>query len=190
MKRIYVLMFILCATVLFGQNMRKNSQLSLFADNKAVEKGDAVTILVIESTRASNNSETSAGRKSDLGLSASGSVGQSAIPNTQLNLGTNNDFKGSGSTSTTGMISTKISAVVDTVLANGNLVIRGSKKISINGEEQTINIKGVIRSTDIMPDNSVYSFKISDAEISFEGNGMIDSSQKPGLLTKLFHWLF
>ena len=190
MKRLYVLMFVLCAAALSGQNMRKNSQLSLFSDNKAVEKGDAVTILVIESTRASNNSETSTGRKSDLGISASGSVGKSEIPNTQLALGTNNDFKGSGSTSTTGMISTKISALVDSVLANGNLVIKGSKKISINGEEQTINIKGIIRSTDIMPNNSVYSYNISEAEITFEGNGMIDSSQKPGLLTKLFHWLF
>ena len=92
MKRIYVLVFVLCTSLLFVQNMRKNSQLSLFSDNKAVEKGDAVTILVVESTRASNNSETSDGRKSDIGLSASGSVGQSAIPNTQLNLGTNNYF--------------------------------------------------------------------------------------------------
>jgi len=190
MKHLYVLVIFLSTTVLLGQNMRKNSQLSLFSDNKAVEKGDAVTILVVESTSASNNSETTAGRKSDLGLSASGSVGKSEIPNTELSLGTNNDFKGSGSTSTTGMIRTKISAVVDTVLANGNLVLRGNKKISINGEEQTVNIKGVIRSTDIMPDNSVYSYNISDAEISFEGNGMINSSQKPGLLTKLFHWLF
>ena len=190
MKRLIVLIFVFCSSLLFGQNMRKNSQLSLFSDNKAVEKGDAVTIIVVESTHASNNSETSAGRSSDIGLSASGSVGKSEIPNTQFSLGTNNDFKGSGSTSTTGNINTKISAVVDTVLANGNLVIRGSKRISINGEEQIINIKGVIRSTDIMPNNSVYSYNISDAEITFEGNGMIDSSQKPGLLTKLFHWLF
>jgi flagellar L-ring protein FlgH len=190
MKRILVLVFILCSAVLYGQNMRKNSQISLFSDNKALEKGDAVTIFVVESTQASNNSETSAGRKSDLGLNASGSFGGTSSPSAQLNLGTNNDFKGSGSTSTTGTIRTKISAVVDTVLANGNLVIRGNKKISINGEEQTINIKGVIRSTDIMPDNSVYSYNISDAEITFEGNGMINSSQKPGLLTKFFHWLF
>ena len=40
----------------------------------------------------------------------------------------NNDFSGQGSTQTTGNIRTKISATVDTVLANGNLVIRGSKK--------------------------------------------------------------
>lgn len=191
MKNIFVLMIVIIfASMVNGQGLRKNSQLSLFSDNKATLPGDAVTIIVVESTQASNSAETSSGRTSDLGIAASGSVGTNSIPKTDLALGTKNDFKGSGSTKTNGMIRTKISAVVDTVLANGNLVIHGSKKISINGEEQVVNIKGVVRPIDIMPDNSVYSFNISNAEITFDGSGLIDSSQKPGWLTKLFHWLF
>jgi len=53
-----------------------------------------------------------------------------------------------------------------------------------------IKITGIVRPSDISSDNSVYSYNISDAEITFEGSGMIDSSQKPGILTRLFHWLF
>ena len=189
-KKLLILVIVCFASALQAQNMRRNSQSSLFSDNKAAALGDAVTILVIESTKASNNSETSAGRKSDLGFNASGGLAGSAIPNTALSLGSNNDFQGSGSTKTTGMISTKISANVDSILANGNMVISGNKKITISGEEQIIHIKGKIRQTDIRPDNSVFSFNISDAEISFEGNGMITNAQKPGWLTKLFHWLF
>ncbi|MDF1611233.1 MAG: flagellar basal body L-ring protein FlgH [Stygiobacter sp.] len=189
MKKFLLISLLINASI-FSQVMRKNSQFSLFSDNKAAMPGDAVTIIVIESTQASNSSQTSSGRTSDLGLSASGTVGTSSVPKTDISLGTKNDFKGSGTTSTNGMIRTKISAVVDTVLANGNLVIHGSKKISINGEDQIVNIKGVVRPIDIMPDNSVYSYNISDAEITFEGSGLIDSSQKPGWLTKLFHWLF
>lgn len=185
-----ILAFSFMSATFFAQDMRQSSYYSLFSDHKAARQGDAVTIIVIESTSASNNSETSTGRKSDLGLTASGAIGSSTIPNTQLGLGTNNTFDGSGSTKTMGNISTKISAVVDTVFANGNLIIRGSKKITINGEEQIITIKGVVRSVDIMPDNSVYSYKISDAQIAFEGNGIIGDSQKPGWLTKFFHWLF
>lgn len=182
--------FMAIASIAFAQNMRKNSQYSLFSDNKAAAPGDAVTILVIESTQASNNSETSAGRKSELGLSASGTVSNGTIPNTALSLGSNNDFQGSGSTKTTGMISTKISATVDSILANGNMIISGNKKISINGEDQIVHIKGKVRLSDIRPDNSVYSYNISDAEISFEGSGIINNAQKPGWLTKIFHWLF
>ena len=88
------------------------------------------------------------------------------------------------------MIQTKISATIDSVLANGNLLIRGSKKISINGEDQVIKIKGIVRTTDVRPDNSVLSYNISDAEISFEGSGLINDAQSPGWLTKFFHWIF
>ena len=189
-KLIIVLAIISAVACVNAQNMRRNSQFSLFSDNKASQIGDAVTIVVIESTQASNNSETSAGRSSDIGLSATGSLSGSALPNTDVALGTSNDFKGSGSTKTTGMISTKISATVDSILANGNMVIRGSKKITINGEDQIVNIKGIVRQSDIRADNSVYSSNISDAVISFEGNGIINNAQKPGWLTKIFHWLF
>lgn len=191
MKRASLIFVLFCSvSLMFGQNLRRNAQLSLFSDNKASFPGDAVTIIVVESTHASNNSETSAGRKSEIGLGASGSAGGTTIPNTDVALGTNNDFQGSGSTQTTGNIRTKISAVVDSVLANGNMIIHGSKKISINGEDQLVRIKGVVRPSDIMPDNSVYSFNISEVDIAFEGSGIIENAQKPGWLTKLFHWLF
>ncbi len=174
----------------FGQDMRQNSFSSLFSDQKASRVGDAITIIVVEASQASNDAQTSSSRSSDLSLGASGAVGTSNIPNVDLTLGTGNDFRGAGSTRTTGMIRTKVSATIDSVLANGNLMIKGSRKISINGEEQLIYIKGVVRSSDINADNSVLSYNISEAEITMEGNGLIDSAQKPGWLTKLFHWLF
>lgn len=174
----------------YAQDMRQNSFSSLFSDQKANRVGDAITIIVVEASQASNDAQTSSSRESDLSLGASGSVGTSNIPQVDLNLGTGNSFKGAGSTRTTGMIRTKVSATIDSVLTNGNLMIKGSRKISINGEEQLIFIKGVVRSSDIMADNSVMSYNISEAEITLEGSGLIDSAQKPGWLTKLFHWLF
>ncbi|MEJ2617798.1 MAG: flagellar basal body L-ring protein FlgH, partial [Ignavibacteriaceae bacterium] len=88
--------------------MRQNSFQSLFADQKANRVGDAITIIVMESSQASNNASTSTGKKSDLGFNASGGVGSSTIPNTDVGIGSNNDFTGSGSTKTTGMVQTKI----------------------------------------------------------------------------------
>jgi flagellar L-ring protein precursor FlgH len=191
MKRLIIILVIGSFSILsHAQDMRQNAYASLFSDQKANRQGDAITILVVESTQASNNSETNAGRKSDVGFAFSGGIDKTALPNVDLNVGSNNDFSGKGSTQTTGNIRTKISATVDTVLANGNLVIRGSKKITINGEEQMIQIKGIVRPSDISPDNAVLSYNISNAELSFEGNGIIDNAQRPGLLTKLLHWLF
>jgi flagellar L-ring protein precursor FlgH len=191
MLKLFVTFIILFAAVtILPQDMRQNSFQSLFSDQKANRVGDAITILVVESSQASNDAQTSTSKKSDLGFNAAGSVGSSSIPKTDIGIGSNNDFTGSGSTKTTGMIQTKISATIDSVLPNGNLVIKGSRRISINGEEQTFSIKGVVRSSDIMADNSVLSYNISEAEIVMEGSGMINNAQKPGWLTRFFHWIF
>lgn len=176
--------------IIHAQDMRQYASNSLFSDYKAIRLGDAITIIVIESSSASNEAQTTTGRSSDLGVSATGSLGGSALPNTDVSLGTTNDFKGAGSTKSAGTVSTKISAMIDSVYENGNLRIKGSRKIVINGEEQIVKIKGIVRPIDIQTDNSVMSYNISEAEIVFEGNGMIQKAQGPGWLTKLFHWLF
>jgi len=188
LMKIFVLMILVIN--LSAQDMRQNAFVSLFSDKKASQVGDAITIDVIEFSQASNDAQTTTGRSSDIGLNASGQVNGKDIPGADISLGVNNDFNGSGATKTSGMLKTKISATIDSVLANGNLLIKGSRKIVINGEEQTIFIKGIVRTSDINPDNSVLSYNISEAEISIEGSGRIADSQGPGWLTKLFHWLF
>lgn len=170
--------------------MRANAFSSLFSDQKAARLGDAITILVVESSQASNNAETSAGRQSEFGFSGGGEFNGKSIPGADVGVSSGNDFKGSGSTRTTGLVRTKISATVDSVLGNGNMVIKGSRKIVINGEEQIIHIRGIVRSADINADNSILSYNISEAEIVFEGSGVIDNVQKPGWLMKFFHWIF
>jgi flagellar L-ring protein precursor FlgH len=189
MKKILLVSVLLFATT-FSQNMRKNSYYSLFSDQKASSIGDAITIIVVESSLATNKAKTNSSRESDLGFNLSGTVNTTDIPEVDLGMGSNNEFSGSGSTESSGIIQTKISATIESVLENGNMVISGSKKISINGEEQLINIKGIVRTSDVRADNSVLSYNISDAEISFEGNGLIDDAQSPGWLTKFFHWIF
>jgi len=189
MTKIFLISVLLLA-IAFPQNMRKNSYYSLFSDQKASIIGDAITIIVVESSLATNRAKTNSSRESDLGFNLAGTVNTTDVPVVDLGIGSNNEFNGSGSTESSGMIQTKISATIDSVLDNGNMLISGSKKISINGEEQLINIKGIVRTSDVRADNSVLSYNISDAEISFEGSGLIDDAQSPGWLTKFFHWIF
>ena len=173
-----------------AQDMRENLSRSLFADQKAYRAGDAVMIYIVEATSASNNASTSASRTSDLSLTGSGTVSSKPVPGAAVTLGTGNSFKGDGSTRAQGSLTARISARVDSVLPNGNLMIRGSRMMTINGEDQTIRISGIVRPSDIQPDNSVYSYNISDANIALEGSGIVSRAQGPGWLTKLFHWIF
>lgn len=185
-----ILLFFLCCSILVGQDMRQNYNRSLFSDQKANRIGDAVTILVVESSSASNDSKTETSRASDISLASSGKSGSTSLLDVGASIGTGNAFKGAGSTESKGSVRSKISARVDSLFANGDLWISGNRTISINGEEQIVNISGVVRPSDIQADNSVYSFSISDAVIVFKGKGMTNDNQEPGWITKLFHWIF
>lgn len=183
-------LFLLLAASLSAQDMRRNASASLFSDYKANRVGDAITIFVVESSNATNQAETQTGRTSNLGLNLAFANGNTAGTKINGSLGTTNDFDGKGSTSSAGTVTAKISASIDSVMANGNLRIKGSRKIVINGEEQKILISGIVRTSDIGADNTVMSYNISDAMITFEGNGLIQKAQNPGILTKFLHWLF
>ncbi|HUI09980.1 MAG TPA: flagellar basal body L-ring protein FlgH [Bacteroidota bacterium] len=192
MKRcaLVLLAFLACAGA-EAQDMRQNVMKSLFADQKAAHAGDAITIIVVETNSASNDAATTSSRASNFSLSGSGSTASSttANPGVSLGLGTSNGFQGQGSTSTKGSVQAKLSARVDSALANGNLMISGKRVITINGEKQTITISGVVRPSDIQPDNTLYSYNIADAQIVFEGDGIVSRAQGPGWITKLLHWL-
>jgi len=187
MKKVILLSLVFfCSLIVKSQDMRNNAYVSLFSDKKASRIGDAITIYVMEFSEATNKAQTVTGRTSNQGLD----VSTGTPPGTNMNFGFHNQFKGDGRTSRTGMIKTKISATIDSVLANGNLMIKGSRKIVVNGEEQTIFIKGIVRTSDIAPDNSVLSYNISEAEIRIQGQGPVSDVQSPGLFAKILNFLF
>ena len=70
MKKLIISILLVFSSSLFAQNMRQNAFSSLFSDQKATQVGDAITVLVVESSQASNNAETSTDRASTLGLGA------------------------------------------------------------------------------------------------------------------------
>jgi flagellar L-ring protein precursor FlgH len=106
-------------------------------------------------------------------------------------LGTTNDFKGNGSTQRKESIRSKLSArVIEVDAQSGNLVIEGKRTTKINGETQTIVIKGIVRPVDVMSNNSVFSYSILDLTLLIEGDGTVSKVQEPGLITKFLRMLF
>jgi len=191
-KFIYILVILTVSTVsnlkLYSQFIQ-NSSKSLFSDVKAFKDGDAIMVLIMESVQADNGASTQDSRSTSLnaGLSL-----PAALSNTNIgtSLGTDNSFKSSGNTSRNERIRTRLSARVVGVEPNGNLQIEGKRTTKINGEVQTIIIKGVVRPVDVLPDNSIFSYSILDLTLLIEGEGSITETQNPGLITKFLRFLF
>jgi flagellar L-ring protein precursor FlgH len=161
---------------------------SLFSDHRAMRVDDILTIIIVESAKAGSESKTNTSKASDVGFSAGSGGG--LIPLQQFSGGNSAKYDGKGATSRTGSFEATVSARVVKVLEGGNLVIEGSKSVAVNQEKEIIKISGVVRPQDIQKNNIVYSSSIADAEITYSGNGAVNTASRPGFFTRLFNWIF
>ncbi len=94
-------------------------------------------------------------------------------------------FDGKGSSDRKGHVKAYVSALVEFVLPNGNLYIKGGREIRVNNETQYINISGIIRPEDISSSNEISSAYVADARIAYSGKGPVADKQKPGWLGRV-----
>jgi flagellar L-ring protein precursor FlgH len=174
---------------LHGQDFGRNQ--SLFSDIKAHDVGDIITVLISEQSRASNQVETKTEKSTQVSAKGGPGIGSlDFIPLFGGSADNSNKFDGKGENLRSGSIRAKVSVTVVEVRNNGDLVVEGSRIIGINGDEENIYLSGVIRSRDISPDNTVESYQIADAEISYTGKGNASTGSRPGFFTRLINWIF
>jgi len=160
---------------------------SLVTNLKAHHVGDLLTIIITENATANATSKTKADNKSE----HSGGAGLGFLDFIKpWGVSTENKYKGDGNTQRNGSLEAEITARITEVLHNGDLRIAGTRMVNINGEKQLIEITGVCRQRDIRPDNTIMSTYISDAQIAYNGSGIINDNANPGVVTKIINWLF
>jgi flagellar L-ring protein precursor FlgH len=155
------------------------------SDRRAERVGDSLTIIINQSATASDTTQKSATKSSNVsGFLALGSSfsrsGQGAL---------NSGFSGAGQTGRSDTIVAQLAVVVDKVLPNGDLRIVGDQSLNINGERTKVKIRGRVRTADISNGNTVLSTNLADAVIDYDGKGFAASAAKPGIVMKIFNWL-
>ncbi len=164
---------------------------SLFADKKAFYEGDIITVLIMEFTEGASESNTRTNSDNRLDADANISGGMTDfLPSFGLNSTLANRHLAEGTTKSRGTLNSKMTAIVTEVLENGLLSIQGTRMIEINGEKQTTMLTGVIRPEDVHSNNTVYSFNIANAQISYTGKGMVTQAGKPGIVARVWNWIF
>ena len=175
-----------------GQTFAASSR-SLYADIKAYGIGDVVTVLIVETARASRESKVENSSKSDMSLegSVSGDLGKFTkfLPMFGASSGMSNSHRGSEGTQQKEQLTGKLSAMITEITGNGTLKIKGERIIEVNGEKNLMRLEGMIRPRDIRADNTVYSYKIANANITYEKGGFMNKFIKPGILHKWTTWV-
>ncbi len=160
------------------------TQGSLISDHRAARPGDLVTVLITETSSATNTANTTTTKT--VGFGANGDSAKGHQNGGTLNF--NNDIGGQAKLERTGKVLAQMSVVVRDVLPNGDLLVSGAEAININGERTNIRLKGRIRPVDIAENNTVASTRLADASIDYDGSGYLTDGSKPGWFSRFFGW--
>jgi flagellar L-ring protein precursor FlgH len=158
-------------------------------DVRASKVDDLVTIVVSENASAVSTGQTKTSRNSSTSNSITNLIGKKS-PNGALanlaNVTGATTLDGEGTTSRTTTLSATLSARVARELPNGYLLLEGTKVVQVNGEKQTVTVRGVIRSADLAADNSIQSNRLAQMEVNIDGKGVVnDAIHRPFFLYRL-----
>lgn len=188
------------ADSLFTQAAAKSG--TLVSEKKArFELGDIITVMVREKIDASTSADTNTKKESDVQSEAKATDNEFLVANEPggLNLlnpemlpnwdiGMKNETKARGKTQRTSSLVTSIAAVVMEVYPNGNVLIQGEKRVTVNREDSLLVVSGIIRAKDVSPANTILSTQIANAQVQLRGKGELWNNQRRGLFTKVLDW--
>lgn len=169
------------------------TSMTLFEDLKARRIGDILVVVLTEKTNASKSANTTTKKENTLDSGADPKLfGRTLGTDTNHNvLGFSvesaNEFTGEADSDQSNSLTGSVAVTVAEVLPNGNLVVRGQKRMTLNQGEEYIQITGIVRPADIRADNSVLSTLVADARITYSGTGVVADSNSMGWLSRFFN---
>ncbi len=176
---------------LAGAIYAQGTEVSLWNNVTARNVGDTLTVTLAESTEAEKNATTSTNKATDAALTGPTILGRpitmNGTPILEGSIGNSSTFAGTGAATQSNKLDGYITVTVAKRLSNGNLVVLGQKWIAINSGREFVRLQGVVRPSDIAPDNTVVSWRVADAYISYGGQGTVANAAKPGWLYRFFN---
>jgi len=163
-----------------------------FGRGRNYQVGDIITVLLNESTQAARtqNSEINRDSKNTLPTGFSTQVGKMSPFLNGIDLNNNAiDSKSKGQADQQASLVGSVAVTVVEILANGNLVIRGEKKLGLAEGTEVIQVTGVIRPEDVGPNSTVQSRRLANAQIAYRGTGDLANATRVGWGTSLMHKL-
>jgi flagellar L-ring protein precursor FlgH len=170
-----------------GSIFQAGQEISWFEDMRARRVGDLLTVKLVEKTEGKKEANSTNSKSQEMKLTDS--LTQSfGLFNGDLqgSLKGESTFDGAGDADQKNQLSGSVTVSVIEVLPNGNLYVRGEKRIGINQGNEYVKLAGIVRPIDIDSTNTVESTKIGDATIMYVGDGQVADASKMGWLARFF----
>lgn len=173
-----------------GGLFNPNSYRPAFENRRARLVGDIVTINITERVSASQRQNSGVAREN----SATGSItrlpflkpGASLLDKFSLGMNYENEFSGSGNTSSNNTFNGSITTTVTEVLPNGHLVVTGEKQIGLNNNVDVLRFTGTVDPMTLQPGSVVNSTQVANVRVESRSRGQAGAAQSIGWLSNFF----
>ena len=174
-----------------GSIYQAGYDMRLFEDHTAKRVGDVLTITLLEKTQAKNKNNLMANKNTSVSVTAPTLFGMAANVLTGNDLETEvaskKGFTGMGNSDQANSLTGNIAVTVVDVLPNGNLSVRGEKRVALNQGDEFVRLSGIVRPVDINAANIISSDKVADATIMYVGEGAMADSSRMGWLSRILY---
>jgi len=173
-----------------GSIFQTSRNFNPYGDRVALNVGDILTVQLQEQTTSqkSTNTKLQKDDKADFnaanvlgGPVSAGGLGLQTDPNFKR------QFQGKANADQSNSLRGSISVSVVGVLPNGVLRVRGEKWLHLGQGDEYVRLEGLVRPSDIGPDNTVSSTRVANARIAYGGTGNFDQTNKMGWLARFFN---
>lgn len=162
----------------------------LFEDHTARRVGDILTVNLLERTNSIKRAQNRDIKSDNISASLPTLFGLGALllgGDMKTSMLSEKEFEGQGDVLQNNQLSGLISVTVVELLPNGNLKIRGEKRVTLNQGDEFIRLSGIVRPIDIKPTNIIDSEKIADATFMYTGEGSLNDANTHGWLSRVFN---
>ena len=183
-KQLLICLYLFCSMAFSVTLFNDMSYRPFIADKKAYLPGDLLTVIVLETSDAKTSADLASSKEIKSALEAS----YNKHPE-QVSFGLRGDGRAGAKTERNGKIKASLTVRIKEVLPNNSYCIEGQQRIQINGELQTIVLRGIVRQEDISTQNTVLSTRLGNAEITYTGDGSVSNAQKHNYIYKALYFL-
>ena len=148
--------------------------------------GDTVTIVLNEATAAQKSATTTTSNANTISMPGTTLIGKN-VSWLNNNVNDASKFDGEGASAQSNSLTGYLTATVLKVLPNGNLYVAGEKQIALNQGKEYVRVTGVIRPIDLASDNSIPSYRVASAKISYSGKGALNDANSQSWLARFFN---
>ena len=183
---------------IWGRGSRRTQV--LHADDTARSVGDSLTIVIEESSKQTTDTSRKKGKKSPRKGAMSGTVDLANLvgevgrhifdlPNIDASSSAETKFEGSADYESNRKVTDRMTVTVQDVMANGNLVVQGTRIRAVEGDRQIVQMSGIVRPSDVTFANTISSKQVADFRVVYKVKGPETSFTKPGWMARVLNLL-